>query len=92
MRGSPDLIGVPLGFYIDQGASYGVRFECLACYDSFDAPLLVFECADVAASIARLRELGVAPSPQSARGLDRERSAVIEAPEGTALLLVQSLG
>jgi len=59
---------------------------------SFDAPLLVFECADVAASIARLRELGVAPSPPPARGLDRERSAVIEAPEGTALLLVQALG
>jgi catechol 2,3-dioxygenase-like lactoylglutathione lyase family enzyme len=59
---------------------------------SFDAPLLVFECADVAASIARLRELGVAPSPQPARGLDRERSAVIEAPEGTALLLVQAVG
>ena len=59
---------------------------------TFDAPLLVFECADVTASIARLRALGVAPSPQPARGLDRERSAVIEAPEGTALLLVQALG
>lgn len=50
MRGPPDLIGVPLGSYIDQGASYGVRFECLACMDSFDAPLL-----DV---IARLKATG----------------------------------
>jgi catechol 2,3-dioxygenase-like lactoylglutathione lyase family enzyme len=57
---------------------------------TFDAPLLVFECADVTKNIARLRELGMALSGQLPRGLDRQRSALIEAPEGTALLLLQA--
>jgi catechol 2,3-dioxygenase-like lactoylglutathione lyase family enzyme len=47
----------------------------------FDAPLLVFECADAASDIARLRELGVPLSAQLPRGLDRQRSALIEAPD-----------
>jgi catechol 2,3-dioxygenase-like lactoylglutathione lyase family enzyme len=57
---------------------------------TFDAPLLVFACTDVTARIVRLRELGIALSAQLPRGLDRKRNALIEAPEGTALLLVQS--
>jgi catechol 2,3-dioxygenase-like lactoylglutathione lyase family enzyme len=57
----------------------------------FDAPLLVFECADAATNIARLRELGVPLSAQLPRGLERKHSALIEAPEGTALLLLQTL-
>jgi catechol 2,3-dioxygenase-like lactoylglutathione lyase family enzyme len=59
---------------------------------TFDAPLLVFECADVTKNIARLRELGMPLSAQLPRGLDRKRNALIEAPEGTALLLVQAVG
>jgi len=58
---------------------------------TFDAPLLVFECADLQASLARLRERGIAPSALLPRGLVSARSALIEAPEGTALLLLQAL-
>jgi catechol 2,3-dioxygenase-like lactoylglutathione lyase family enzyme len=57
----------------------------------FDAPLLVFECADVTKTIARLRALEVPLSAQLPRGLDRRRSALIEAPEGSALLLLQAV-
>jgi catechol 2,3-dioxygenase-like lactoylglutathione lyase family enzyme len=59
---------------------------------TFDAPLLVFQCVAAANNIARLRELGIPLSAQLPRGLDRKRNALIEAPEGTALLLVQSPG
>jgi catechol 2,3-dioxygenase-like lactoylglutathione lyase family enzyme len=58
---------------------------------TFDAPLLVFECADVKKNIARLRELEMPLSTQLPRGLDRQRSALIEAPEGTAMLLLQAV-
>jgi catechol 2,3-dioxygenase-like lactoylglutathione lyase family enzyme len=59
---------------------------------TFDAPLLIFECADVTEHIGRLRTLAIPLSAQLPRGLDRRRCALIEAPEGTALLLVQSPG
>ena len=58
---------------------------------TFDAPLLVFECADVTKNIARLREFEMPLSTQLPRGLDRQRSALIEAPEGTAMLLLQAV-
>lgn len=57
-----------------------------------DGPLLVFECADVARNIARLRALGICLSGQLPRGLDRTRSALLSAPEGTELLLVPAPG
>jgi catechol 2,3-dioxygenase-like lactoylglutathione lyase family enzyme len=57
----------------------------------FDAPLLVFECADVTKTIARLHALEVPLSAQLPRGVDRKRSALIEAPEGSALLLLQAV-
>jgi catechol 2,3-dioxygenase-like lactoylglutathione lyase family enzyme/predicted enzyme related to lactoylglutathione lyase len=59
---------------------------------TFDAPLLVFECADVTENIARVRERGISLSLRLPGGLDRGRSALIEAPEGTALLLLQAVG
>jgi catechol 2,3-dioxygenase-like lactoylglutathione lyase family enzyme len=59
---------------------------------TFDAPLLVFECEAAEKNFARLRELGVPLSAQLPRGVDRQRSALIEAPEGTALLLLQAAG
>jgi catechol 2,3-dioxygenase-like lactoylglutathione lyase family enzyme len=58
---------------------------------TFDAPLLVFECADLSGNIARLRELELPLSAQLPRGLDRKRGALIEAPDGTALLLLQAV-
>jgi catechol 2,3-dioxygenase-like lactoylglutathione lyase family enzyme len=56
------------------------------------AALLVFECADVALNVARLRALGIGLSAQLPRGLDRARSALLTAPEGTELLLVSASG
>jgi hypothetical protein len=55
-----------------------------------DAPLLVFECADLDAHSARLRERGIELAAQLPRGLDHRHGALVHAPEGTALLLVQS--
>ena len=55
---------------------------------SFDAPLLVFECADLEAATARLAELGVTLSADRPRGVDGDHSVMLEAPEGTILLLV----
>jgi catechol 2,3-dioxygenase-like lactoylglutathione lyase family enzyme len=55
---------------------------------TFDAPLLVFECADAPAAILRLRELGIALSEQLPRGVNRDSSCLIESPEGTSLLLL----
>jgi hypothetical protein len=51
-------------------------------------PMLVFESADPQARVAQLRTPGVLPRADLPRGLDRARSALIEAPEGTLLLLV----
>ncbi|HEX4377018.1 MAG TPA: VOC family protein [Steroidobacteraceae bacterium] len=59
---------------------------------TFDAPLLVFESENIAVTIARLRAIGVAPSDELPRGLDPARHALIEAPEGTALLLIPAPG
>jgi catechol 2,3-dioxygenase-like lactoylglutathione lyase family enzyme len=59
---------------------------------TFDAPLLVFECADLSSTIARLHELGLPASGPLPRGVDVSHGALLEAPEGTALLLLQTLG
>lgn len=55
---------------------------------TFDAPLLVFESADIASTLALLRQLGIPLSTELPRGLDRKRHGLIESPEGTLLLLV----
>jgi catechol 2,3-dioxygenase-like lactoylglutathione lyase family enzyme len=57
---------------------------------SFDRPLLVFTDEAMAARIERLRALAVPISAELPRGLDRKRNALIDAPEGTALLLATS--
>jgi len=57
-----------------------------------DAPLLVFSDPDMPARIARLRELGVAVSSELPRGVPAGANAIIEAPEGTVLLLLQGEG
>ena len=54
---------------------------------SFDAPLLVFECVDVAATMLRLYELDVTISKELPRGLSPKTHCLIESPEGTALLM-----
>lgn len=57
---------------------------------TFDVPLLVFTGADMRERVARLREVGVQMSDELPRGLDTNRNALLEAPEGTRLLLLQT--
>lgn len=56
---------------------------------TFDAPMLVFREADMRERIARLRELGLTLSPDLPRGLSPSSSALLESPEGMALLLLE---
>jgi catechol 2,3-dioxygenase-like lactoylglutathione lyase family enzyme len=53
-----------------------------------DVPMIVFSDPDMPARIARLRELGVAMSRDLPRGIALGANALIEAPEGTTLLLL----
>jgi catechol 2,3-dioxygenase-like lactoylglutathione lyase family enzyme len=55
-----------------------------------DSPLLVFSEADMRERIARIRELGLRTAAGLPRGLDSGANALIEAPEGTLLLLLQA--
>ena len=52
-------------------------------------PLLVFRDPAMAERIARLRELAAGPLEPPPRGLDPRGNALLRAPEGTALLLLQ---
>jgi catechol 2,3-dioxygenase-like lactoylglutathione lyase family enzyme len=58
---------------------------------TLDAPMLVFAAADMGERIERLRSLGHEFSEDLPRGLDPRHSALLEAPEGTALLLVNAI-
>lgn len=51
-------------------------------------PALVFTSEDMLARIAALREAGIEFSRRLPRALDPHRSALLQAPEGTLLLLV----
>jgi catechol 2,3-dioxygenase-like lactoylglutathione lyase family enzyme len=54
---------------------------------TLDRPMLVFAAADMGERIERIKALGVATSNELPRGLDPRHCALLEAPEGTALLL-----
>ena len=54
------------------------------------APCLVFIASDMPARIAALRAAGERFASNLPRGLDSQRSALLEAPEGTLLLLLQA--
>lgn len=56
----------------------------------FAEPLLVFRDADMPARIASLRELSIGRLEPPPRALDVRANAVLVAPEGTALLLLQA--
>ncbi len=58
---------------------------------TLDRPMLVFAAADMGERIDRLRALGVGMSGQLPRGLDPRHSALLIAPEGTALLLINAV-
>jgi catechol 2,3-dioxygenase-like lactoylglutathione lyase family enzyme len=56
-----------------------------------EMPTLVFASADMGERIERLRALGIDFSNNLPKGLDPRHSGLLIAPEGTALLLVNSL-
>jgi catechol 2,3-dioxygenase-like lactoylglutathione lyase family enzyme len=59
---------------------------------SFRHPVLTFEDADMRERIARLRQRGLKLSDEMPDTLDDSSNAVLIAPEGTRLLLLQSDG
>ena len=52
--------------------------------------MLVFSAEDMPRRLTRVRELGIGASDELPRGLDASRSMLIESPEGTPLLLIDS--
>ena len=52
-------------------------------------PMLVFRDPGMRWRLARLRELGVRESSELPRGLPSAANALLEAPEGTAILLLE---
>jgi catechol 2,3-dioxygenase-like lactoylglutathione lyase family enzyme len=57
---------------------------------TLDRPMLVFSDPNMGERIARLRDLGVSFTDELPRGLSATDNALIEAPEGTTLLLLRS--
>jgi hypothetical protein len=55
---------------------------------TLDRPALVFLDEEMGGRIGQLRELGIAPAAGLPRGLDPGTNAMLEAPEGTLLLLL----
>ena len=58
---------------------------------TLDQTLLVFAAPDMGERIERLRSLDVAMSDDLPRGLDPRSAALLRAPEGTALLLINAV-
>ena len=58
---------------------------------TYEQPLLVFAAPDMGERIERLRANGCELSDALPRGLDPRHSALLEAPEGTTLLLINSV-
>jgi predicted lactoylglutathione lyase len=57
---------------------------------AFRRPLLTFEDADMRERLARLRERGLKLLDEMPDSLDDSTNAILEAPEGTRLLLMQT--
>jgi predicted lactoylglutathione lyase len=55
---------------------------------ALETPALIFQEADMAERIGRLRERGIGFSRKLPRMLDQQGNALLEAPEGTLLLLL----
>ena len=58
---------------------------------TLDQPMLVFAAADMGERIERLRGLDVPMSEDLPRGLDPRSAALLRAPEGTAILLINAV-
>ena len=52
-------------------------------------PMLVFRDPAMPRRVVQLRESGIRFSERTVRGIDRQRIACLEAPEGTLLLLLE---
>lgn len=52
-----------------------------------ETPTLVFECDDVSALRERLAAVGIEPEPRLPKRLDPQATLLVEAPEGTRLLV-----
>jgi catechol 2,3-dioxygenase-like lactoylglutathione lyase family enzyme len=59
---------------------------------TYDRPLVVFRAPDMAERIARLAAIGVLPGRELPRGVSATGNALLETPEGTALLLLAGDG
>ena len=90
----------PLGFVaLDESESPYLRMSMTSDYvdlavhrpRTLDAPMLVFAAPDMGERIERLRGLGCEMSAELPRGLDPRHSALLEAPEGTNLLLINAV-
>jgi catechol 2,3-dioxygenase-like lactoylglutathione lyase family enzyme len=90
----------PLGFVaMDENETPYVRMSMTSDHidlavhrpRTLDAPMLVFAAADMGERIERLRSLDVAMSDELPRGLDPRSAALLRAPEGTALLLINAV-
>jgi hypothetical protein len=90
----------PLGFVaLGETESPYVRMSMTSDYvdlavhrpSTLETPMLVFAAADMGERIERLRTAGQEFSDDLPRGLDPRHSALIEAPEGTALLLLNAI-
>ena len=57
---------------------------------TLEAPALVFTDPEMPALLARIDALGMGRAPDLPRGLDPARNALLEAPEGTLLLLLHA--
>ena len=57
---------------------------------TLEAPALVFTDPEMPALLARIDQLGVPRAPDLPRGLDPRRNALLEAPDGTLLLLLHA--
>jgi catechol 2,3-dioxygenase-like lactoylglutathione lyase family enzyme len=58
---------------------------------TLDQPMLVFAAQDMGERIERLRAFDVTMSDDLPRGLDPRSAALLRAPEGTALLLINAV-
>jgi hypothetical protein len=90
----------PLGFVaMDESDTPYVRMSMTSDYldlavhrpRTLDVPMLVFTAADMGERIERLRALGCEFSADLPRGLDPRHCALLQAPEGTTLLLASQI-
>ncbi len=90
----------PLGFVaLDESETPYLRMSMTSDYidlavhrpRTHEEPMLVFAAPDMGERVERLRALGCELSDDLPRGLDPRHSALLEAPEGTSLLLINSV-